>query len=792
MAKLLLNSGTSRPIRSRRHTTTGVPGWNKSLLALTALAAPLATYAQQATETKDEPEVINVTGVADKYNIGASANSKFVRPLLDTPQTVQVISKVVLQEQGSNSLMDALRNTPGITMQLGENGNTSAGDTFQMRGFATASSTFVDGVRDIGAVSRDVFNLEQVEVAKGPAGADVGRGSASGYINLISKQPVRDAMTFLSGGYGTADNKRLTLDTGVNVGEAAAARFNLLLADSDAAERDVVHNQNYSFAPSIAFGLDSSTRFTLMSQHVRQDNAPDGGVSAVGRADYTVLPYYVTGTVTTENDATRALAAAINSAAPVDRSNYYGFADDSEEVQADMLTFKFEHDLGDNIVLRNITRGGQTETERTLNAANSPAVNANTTNPANAAYLNPNDPASWTFAASRQRIDQRDELVTNQTSFNGSFDSGSINHSVTGGLELIYERRESLTFGTAAATIDGVSYPATVNPPVSFYAPDPGVVRGEPYPTGAFTDGDTTTAALYLFDSVELNPQWLLSGGVRYESYETTTDSASVVNNVVTPASLEDEDELFSWKVGAVYKPVSNGSIYISAATSQTPPGSANFALSATASAQDNSALDPQETENTEVGTKWSLVNDQLSLSAAVFHTENSKQASFDDLGNPLQIGRTTVEGIEIAAVGQITNFWQVSGGLTKMDVAVEDQQNATGVETTGVRWTPDFAATLWTSYTHNDLTVGGGVRHFDEQKRNITNATAPVAGVSEIPSYSVVDMMVAYRVGDRTNLRLNLNNLTDEEYVETLNNGGNRIRLGAPRTIWLTGEVRF
>jgi catecholate siderophore receptor len=461
-------------------------------------------------------------------------------------------------------------------------------------------------------------------------------------------------------------------------------------------------------------------------------------------------------------------------------------------VNADMVTFKFEHDLGANTVLRNVTRTGKTDVERILNGANAPTVSANTTNPANAAYLNPADPSSWTFTPSRQRIDQVDEIFTNQTSFSSSFDSGSINHALTGGLELIDERRKSRTFGTAAATIDGVGYPAILNPVTSFYNPDPSIERGDPYPTGAFTDGETTTAALYVFDSVQLKPQWLLSGGVRYESYETTTDGASVVNNVVTPSTLEDEDELFSWKVGAVYKPVGNGSIYLSLATSQTPPGSANFALSANANAQDNSALDPQETENAEIGTKWSLFNEQLSLSAAIFNTENGKQASFDDLGNPVQFGRTVVDGIEISAVGQITNFWQISAGVTKLDVEVEDQQNATGVETTGVRWTPELSATLWTAYTHNDLTVGGGVRYFDEQKRNVTATTAPTTGVSEIPSYSVVDMMVAYQIGDRTNLRLNLQNVTDEDYVETLNNGGNRMRLGAPRTVWLAGEYRF
>ena len=129
-----------------------------------------------------------------------------------------------------------------------------------------------------------------------------------------------------------------------------------------------------------------------------------------------------------------------------------------------MVTFKFEQDLGANTVLRNITRGGKTDVERILNGANAPAVSANTTNPANAAYLNPSDPASWTFTPSRQRIDQVDEIAINQTSFNSSFGSGSINHALTGGLELIDEQRKSLTFGTAAATIDGVSYRGHAEP----------------------------------------------------------------------------------------------------------------------------------------------------------------------------------------------------------------------------------------------------------------------------------------------------------------------------------------
>jgi catecholate siderophore receptor len=783
---------TSLPIRSRKHSKTIQATFNKSLLALATLAIPFAAHAAEKTL----PEV-KVKAAADvPFKADTSANTKLTQPLLDTPQTVQVIKKEILLEQGSTSLMEALRNTPGITMQLGENGNTSAGDTFSMRGFSVSSSTFVDGIRDLGAVTRDVFNLEQIEIVKGPAGADVGRGAASGYLNLISKMPTRNAATSTTLGYGSADRKRATLDTGTNVGDTGAVRFNALFADGDVPKRDEVSNQNYAIAPSIAFGLGSSTRFYLFSQHVKQDNVPDGGIPALGYGDFNVLPYYdtTTNSVTTrtENAATQSLAAAIMKAPKPDRANYYGYNGDSEQVTANMITSKFEHDLAANTVIRNVSRYGKTDMDRTLSGVNAPAVSAATTTIGNVAYLDPKNPAAWTFTGNRQSIDQTNEILANQTSFNTAFNQGQVSHTLTGGLEIMYERQKSLNFGTAAATINTVAFPATLNPPVSFYNPDSSIVRGQPYATGAYTDGDTTTTALYAMDTVELNPQWQLSGGLRYEHYNTNSNVVSVVTNVLTPVALKDTDNLLSWKVGALYKPVSNGSMYASYATSQTPPGGANFALSATANNQNNAALDPQETDNIEVGTKWALLNDQLTLSAALFSTENSKQASFDDLGRPLQIGRTRVEGIEVAAVGQLNNFWQVSAGITKMESKALEQQNATGVDTVGVRFTPDLSATLWTSYTFGDFTVGGGARYVSEQERTITVVIGPQTGMSEIPSYWAADAMMAYKATKQLNLRLNLYNLTDEQYIETLNNSGNRLRLGTPRSMMLTAEFTF
>ena len=751
-------------IRSRRNPHSAV-----TLAALVAATLPLAVHAAEEEKPRVLPKV-SVEATEDvPFRATESANPKFTQPLLDTPQTVQVIKKEVLQEQGAASLMEALRNTPGITMQLGENGNTSAGDTFSMRGFSTESSMFIDGIRDLGAITRDTFNLEQVEIAKGPAGADIGRGAASGYINLITKLPTRDGVNGATLGFGTAQKKRATVDLNQALGETAAVRLNAMYSDGDVDERDVVENQSYAIAPSFALGLGTPTRFYLYSQHVRQDNVPDGGIPSIG------MKGYYNG------------IAQLQAGAKVDRSNFYGSPNDYEDVDADMVTAKIEHDLGAGTTIRNISRYGRTTMDRVLTGLSTGANGITAVNPA--------DPTTWTVNRSRQRVDREDEILANQTSLNTEFNLGGLKHTFAGGLEFMSERQKNKSFATTGLTTDQAN----------LYNPNPNDPNlPVPFATGAYTDGKTTTAALYAFDTIELTPQWLLNGGLRFEHYRTETNGATLVTTsnqasypgyavgTLAPSSMSNSDNLLSWKVGAVYKPAPNGSIYAAYATSLTPPGSANFALSGTANNQNNPALDPQETENYEIGTKWDLLNERLGLAAALFRTENSKQASYDDVGQPMQIGATRVQGIELSLVGQITNFWQITAGITKLNAKAIDQQNATGTVTQGVRWTPELTATLWTSYTWGNLTLGGGARYVSDQERVITVNTAPANGLAEIPSYWAADMMAAYKLSNQINLRLNVYNLFDKEYIENLNNGGGRVRLGLPRSAMLSAEFTF
>lgn len=754
-------------IRSRKHHHAN------HLAALIAATLPALTVAQTNTRETglDLPEMVVTSKVEAPYKSDSSANNKLTQPLVDTPKTVQVIKKEMLREQGANSLMEALRNTPGITMQLGENGNTAAGDTFMMRGFSTQQSTFVDGVRDLGAVSRDVFNLEQVEVVKGAAGSDIGRGASSGYINLISKLPTLTDEVFATGGYGTADKSNLTADINRQLNDNSAFRLNLMRRDGNVDGRDHVDNSSYGVAPALAFGLDTATRVYLYSQHVRQDNTPDGGIPTIGMSGF----YNAN--------------AALNAGGKVDSENYYGSKGDSEKIDGDMFTVKVEHDVNDGLTLRNLTRWGRSNNDRTLTGINALAAPTAV-------------PGTWTVTRSRQVVDQENEILANQTSLNAEFDTFGLRNELAAGLELMSEKQLNRSYATAAQTIDGVAYPAVPLPPANLYNPSANDALGEPYKTGAYSDGETKTAALYVFDTLHLNQQWALNGGVRFEHFRTETDSVAITAGSRVPADAYESGDLTSWNTGVVFKPLENGSVYLSYANSLTPPGSGNFNLaanSASSSSNEQVGLEPQETQHIELGTKWDLLDQRLALTLAAYRTENENQVSYDSFtAQYFQEGKTRVDGVELGLVGQLTNFWQVSAGVAHMKTKQLDQatfSSNTGAitENTGVRWSPDLTATLWTSYTLGDLTLGGGARYVSEQDRVIASgADRSTMNMPSIPSYWVADAMAAYRVNENVNVRLNVYNLFDKEYIESLNNSGARARLGTPRSAMLTAELSY
>ena len=199
-----------------------------------ALTLVIATTFQVQTSAAAEIKELAITTVSaqteDSYKVELSSSPKYTQPLLDTAKTISVISKSVMKDRNVDSLRDALRNVPGITLEAGE-GGTPTGDSMSIRGFNARSNIMIDSVRDVAGYSRDTFNIESVEVAKGPGSAVYGRGSAGGTINMVTKTAKLDEFNDVSLRIGSESDYRVQVDANVAVGENSALRINLLNDD---------------------------------------------------------------------------------------------------------------------------------------------------------------------------------------------------------------------------------------------------------------------------------------------------------------------------------------------------------------------------------------------------------------------------------------------------------------------------------------------------------------------------------------------------------------------------------
>src|SRR5690606_16113331 len=242
----------------------------------------------------------------------------------DAPQSISIVSQEVMEQQAASSLRDVLRNVSGISMAAGAGGGGPGGDNLTLRGFGARPDTFADRLLDLARYTRDIFNTEQAEVAKGPASAQTGRGSTGGYINMFSKQP--QLMSFVTGtvGAGLPEYGRATIDVNLGedqlgIGAGTALRLNAMYHTADIPGRDFVDSERIGFAPSVAVGLGSSTRAIVSYLYLRANNQPDYGIPFVPASN-------------------TALAEFADQPAPVDFDNYYGLTErDYEKPRSHMV-----------------------------------------------------------------------------------------------------------------------------------------------------------------------------------------------------------------------------------------------------------------------------------------------------------------------------------------------------------------------------------------------------------------------------------------------------------------------
>jgi catecholate siderophore receptor len=760
------------PITSRKHAKSH---FNQQVgAALAAMLLPLAAHAgddeqQKGPQTLQEVKIVGSAG--NGFRAERAESPKYTEALVDTAQTIQVIKRELIEQQGAVTLTEALRSTPGVgAFFLGENGNTNTGDAVYMRGFDTSGSIYVDGVRDVSSISRDVFNIEQIDVLKGPAGTDNGRSAPTGSVNLISKQPTLRDSASASLTAGSGQQKRATADINRVIDKASGTAFRINLMDQDSGNpaRDRVKARRWAIAPTLGWGLNGSTRVYLDYLHVKQDNVPDGGVPTIGLPGYTspdpLRPY-------------------ISNAPKVDPANFYGSTLDHDNVKADMVTARIEHDFSPTLRLQNTARYGKTSQNYLLTAFTATGANLKTPSPT--------DFAGWTLARTNLNVkDQENEIITNQTNLTSDFGTGGLTHTVVAGLELSAEKQRNFGYG-AAGTL----------PVTSLYHPDYKLpVAVTLARNGVYGDGSTTTQSVYGFDTIKLGQRWIFNGGVRLDRYNTTFSGAALSTASANPTlpvgtlvhtNLSLSDTLVNGKLSALYKPTPDSSVYALVASSKLPPGGATFALSTSASSATNPKFDPQETVTTEVGAKWDLLKQKLSLSAAAYRTVVKNEVEQDPVdAQYYQTGKKRVQGIEVGVTGEVMRNWLVSAGYTRMDTRVESGKLVTANGTNALTYTPKQAFTAWTSYTLPvGLKVGAGARYVDRLLRGTDGAVGTPAYAD---AYWVFDAMASYSVTKNVDLQLNLYNLADTEYIAAINKSGYRYTPGAPRSASLTANFRF
>jgi catecholate siderophore receptor len=491
--------------------------------------------------------------------------------------------------------------------------------------------------------------------------------------------------------------------------------------------------------------MGTHTRVIFGAQFTRQEGLPDYGIPGAAWQDDLLAP------------------TTVQAPAPVDQTNFYGSVGyDYDNADQNTVMARVEHDIARGMTLRNQTRYNRTTREAVVSAIQNVA-----------AY----NPANNLVTIARQGSLRENSIFSNQTSLVDRFTTGALRHSASLGVEISQEDQFAPTLIGLGTRAPVDIFSPNSHDPVTGYAPARGLAE---------TTGATTTVGAYVFDTVEVSSRVQVSGGIRYDRY--STDFRAIDAAGVQTTDMQVSDGLVSGKASVLVRVAQQGNVYLSYGTSVTPPGTANFTLSAQANNQNNPSVKPQESTNLEFGTKWDLADSRLSLTGAVFRTENKNVIYTIDATAipPLynQDDGQLVRGVTLGALGRITDRWEVLANFGYLDSEQQSQNPVNNGQR--LTLTPEFSTSVWTTYRlPRNVTFGGGVRQISDVFVNTANT---IKG----PGYHLVDALAQYDVNTNLSFRLNVTNLTNETYIRNVNNNGGRYNPGLSRSFMLSTNVGF
>lgn len=703
-----------------------------------------------ALPSDDQIETVNITA-------NHSSLDKVTREILNTPQSINLIPLQVIQQQGTTSVEQALKNVPGITLNAGEGG--AHGDTVNLRGFSASDDFFLDGLRDTGFYTRDSFDAEAIEIYKGPASTLFGRGSTGGVINQVSKTPKLERILDGTVTFGTNDEQRETADVDLPFSDTGAVRLNLMDESAHVEGRPFTRIRRFGIAPSLALGLSTPTTFILSYYHETENNIPDPGI-----------PFL------------------FGKPAPVKHDVFYGLPEDDRwKTDVNILTARFSHRFA-AVSITDKARYGSYDYNNPITAPHFGTANCyQDTSPFAGVPLCTGAPQDIPVTATnpllpipgmpladvyvtRDRPSSSAHVQTLMNEIDGTahFDTDSWHHTLVGGIEMDREEADVVRFANQDSQI--VAVPLL----------DPNPFEAFPGHQTQITQRPSTvvsTIGVYAVDTVAVSTHWSMTAALREDRF------AAHYHEPNTNTHFNHVDWVFNPRLALMFKPNQIQSYYFSYGTSYDPSAE-NLSLSAR-----TADLGPERDRTFELGGKQKIAHGKLSLTEAVFDTEMTNARIADPFNPTLQAlaGQLTVRGLELDAAGHITPRWEILAGYAYLD------GSSVGLFGAGVHGpipnTAHDQANIWTTYAFSADWEGGLGANYVSRRAAFKNAT----GDAVVPGYVTFDAMVSYKLSRHLTLRLNGYNLLNTHYyanVYYVSAAENHVVPGAGRTFAVTLAV--
>ena len=670
----------------------------KYIYATLFLLGSFSAYAQN----NDDIEEVEVKGkvlYVDQVN-----SLKPPVPILDVPQSVSVITDEEIKDQGFREIGDIIRYMPGVNTSQGEGHR----DAVVFRGVRSTADFYQDGVRDDVQYYRSLYNVEQLEILRGPNALLFGRGGTGGLINRVSKKAeigeAFGSIDFGADSFGAAD---LAVDANFATSDSTAVRLNLH-TDSLANHRDFYEGERYGINPTVKIQVDDATTIDLSYEYADHERFIDRGIPTANNKPVESLKDVVFG---------------------VEGLNL-------QTLEASILRGSLAHDYSDTGKFNmSITSSDFKKMYKNLYAAGYDA-DANTVKLDG--YLDPTE---------------RQNLIVSANVVN-EFSNGSTSGTLLVGLEFVDTDNKNYRYNTffnnragsdAGEPTDQQIF--NITRPLSISKTSTGLDSTVDYTTDlkSSSESDLTVTSFYLQGDIDFSDSWKMIIGGRLDNFDIT------VTDVKKSQDQSRKDNMFSPRLGVIYKPADNMSLYVSYSESFLPRSGEQYKKLDASGA----ALDPDVYKNTEFGYKYDI-NDALTFTAAIFDSESTRAEKDNETGEMNEIRGLEVEGYEVELSGDIDDQNNLTFGYTSLD-------GVTSKGTKQPRELPNQMLSLWYSYQANEtFGFGLGVTHQAESfiKDTTNGSTGPA-----LPDYTRVDFALHINASDNDVVRVHIENLTDELY---------------------------